>query len=82
MVTGVARYLYEVFRWEYSRPFIANVMYLSPFHFLGRLFNLLAHGDPMSPLDFIWILYVIPLIIYGFRAFQGVYPDLFIKETA
>ena len=82
VVTSIARYIYGILQWSYSRPFAANIMYLSPFHFLGRSFNLLAHGDPMSPLDFIWILYFIPLIIFGFRAFKGVYPDLLIKETA
>ncbi|MGA1822506.1 MAG: hypothetical protein ACMUIG_08260 [Thermoplasmatota archaeon] len=82
IVTSIARYLYAWFRWEYTRPFIANIMYISPFHFLGRSFNFLIHGDPMSPFDFLWIFYFIPLIIVGYRSFRGVYPDLFIKETA
>jgi len=82
VVTVIARFLYTQFRWEYSRPFIANVMYLSPFHFLGRLYDFTVTGAPMSPWDFLWLLYFIPLIIVGYRAFKGVYPDLFIKETA
>lgn len=82
VITSIASYLYARFDWVYSRPFAANIMYLSPFHLLGRSFNFLVQGHPMSPLDFLWILYFVPLIIIGYRAFKGVYPDLLIKETA
>jgi len=81
-VCFVALFLSGINNTVYSRPGLANIMYLSPFHFLGRFINFVMLGDPFHPLDFIWVPVFVGVLIAGYILGKKVYPDVFISETA
>lgn len=74
--------LSEMNRTVYARPGIANLMYLSPFHLLGRFFNYVLLGDPFYVMDFVWVPIFIGVLVAGYILGRKVYPDIFIGETA
>jgi len=82
VIAGSYRILCEIFRWEYSRPITADLMYLSPFHFLGRFYDMMLIGSQIEWLDLIWIVPFFLVIAMGTLALKRIYPDIFIRETA
>ncbi|MCU0799909.1 MAG: hypothetical protein MUC62_09610 [Candidatus Thermoplasmatota archaeon] len=67
---------------QYSTPAIANLMYLSPIHTMGVLYDWVLAGSPVHIIDFLWVPLGIALMIISWIASSRIYPDIFIKETA
>ena len=82
LISGTYEIICEANKWNYTQPFLVNLMYLSPFHFLGRIYDLILMGQPMEWLDFIWIPIFVPVIVWGSFSLRRIYPDIFITETA